>query len=212
MKHQIDTTLSDADAVVRAFADASKNFDKDIFGAYVQAYPALKERLTSYANVWLLSVRASTVEIYSQDIPADALLKAQSRLLAVWENANRSMKITDVAQAAGQLDRFCGEEGLKQLTKLLLRGVEDDEDVLVMEYLDPGLLDVPFRVNCRLAEELNCEPSLVPHVLEHHRMEQRAQMSAQNRPAIGTTRTWEQAIAGLSISSQRKIELLKLDE
>src|ERR1700722_12066234 len=102
MTHQIQLGLRNADAVVQAFADASMTFDAQILNAYVDAYPEHADRLKSYAQVWLMASRASTQEIWSQ-IPNDEMLRAQSRLLMVWEQACEPSETNDVDEAARRL-------------------------------------------------------------------------------------------------------------
>jgi hypothetical protein len=211
MTHQIQLGLRNADAVVQAFADASMTFDAQILNAYLDAYPEHADRLKSYAQVWLISSRASTQEIWSQAIPDEEMLRAQSRLLMVWEQACEPSETDDVAEAARRLDEFAGEEGLRVLTRSLLKSEDESEDILVVEYLDPGLKDEPASIRRRLAESIRCPARLVPNTLARHREQPHTHFSAKDKPECPSLRTWAEAVKELPVSEQRKAELLRDD-
>lgn len=209
MTHQVKTGLHSADAVVQAFADASVEFDTQVFNQYLVAYPEYAERLKSYAQVWLMSSRASPEEIAGQNISVEQMLKAQSRLLLVWEQAHAADESQDEGELAKRLDKFEGDEGLRGLRKALLDSENEAEDTLVMEYLDPGLRNEPRWVRKRLADRLRCTPELVPRVLRVHRTQHQQHYSAKSKPEVVLLRTWAEAVQDLPVSDERKKELLR---
>lgn len=211
MTHQIQLGLRNADAVVQAFADASMTFDAQILNAYLDAYPEHADRLKSYAQVWLMSSRASAQEIWDQEIPDDEMLRAQSRLLMVWELACEPHDTNDVDEAARRLDQFAGDDGLRTLTRSLLGSEDATEDILVMEYLDPGLTEEPASIRRRLAERIRCPMDLVPQALAQHRAQPQTHFSARDKPECPPTRTWAEAVRDLPVSEQRKAELMRDD-
>ena len=211
MTNQVNTGLRSADAVVQAFADASVEFDVQVFKAYLDAYPEYGDQLKSYVQVWLMSSRATAEEIVEQVIPADQMLKAQSRLLMVWERAHEAGETQDEEEVAKRLNEFDGEEGLRALSKALLDSEDEEEDTLVMEYLDPGLREEPRRIRKRLADRLRCPPELVQGVLERHRTQNQPHYSAKGKPEVVRLRKWADAVHDLQVSDERKKELLRDD-
>lgn len=211
MTHQIQQGLRNADAVVQAFADASTTFDAQILNAYLDAYPDYADRLKSYAEVWLMSTRASFQEIFEQEISDDEMLKAQSRLLMIWEKACEPGETDDINEAARRLDEFAGEDGLRNLTRALLESDDETESILVMEYLDPGLTDEPAWIGRRLADQIKCPVALIPQVLAQHREQPHTHFSSKEKPECPPLRTWTEAVGELPVSSHRRMELLRDD-
>jgi hypothetical protein len=211
MTHQIEMGLRNADAVVQAFADASVEFNAQLFNAYLDAYPEHADRLKGYAQVWLMSSRASAQEITDQEIPAEEMLKAQSRLLMIWEQACEPSETVDVEAAARRLDEFAGDEGLRTLTRSLLGSEDEAEDILVMEYLDPGLSEEPAWIRLRVAERIRCPVELVPDALARHRAQPHTHFSAKDKPECPPIRTWADAVKELPVGERRKVELLRDD-
>jgi hypothetical protein len=211
MTHQIEMRLRNADAVVQAFADASVKFDAQVLNAYLDAYPEHADRLKSYAQVWLMSSCASAQEITDQEIPVQEMLRAQSRLLMIWEQACELSETEDVEEAARRLDEFAGDEGLRTLTRSLLGSEDEAEDILVMEYLDPGLREEPASIRLRLAKRIRCPVELVPYALARHRAQPHTHFSATDKPECPPIRTWAEAVKELPVGEQRKMELLRDD-
>ena len=158
-----------------------------------------------------MSSRATAEEIAEQDISIEQMLKAQSRLLTVWEQAHETEETQDEEEVAKRLNEFNGEEGLKALSKALLDSEDEKEDTLVMEYLDPGLREEPKRIRRRLAGRLRCAPDVVPRALERHRAQHQPHFSAKSKPEIIRIRTWADAVKDLRVSNERKKELLRDD-
>jgi hypothetical protein len=158
-----------------------------------------------------MSARASVQEIWAQTVPDDEMLRAQSRLLMVWEQTCETSETDDVDEAARRLDEFAGEEGLRALTQCLLGSEDESEDILVMEYLDPGLKDEPASIRRRLAERIRCPVRIVPNALARHREQPHTHFSAKEKPECLPIRTWAEAVNALLVSEQRKAELLRDD-
>lgn len=214
MTYQINSSLPTVEAVVQAFADESVDFDADIFDAYLKAYPQHGDRLKSYAQVWLMSSRASSSEIADANIPEEKVLTAQSRMLMAWEGASTSSELLGSAEAVKGLSQFDGSEGLKALTKVLLESDDENESPLAMEYLDLGLNLVPRRFNRRVGNRIHCDMENVPQALALYRTQTQAQMhfSAKGKPEIASIRTWADAVNELPVSDERKRELLRDDD
>ena len=213
MTHQIERGLTTADAVVQAFAHASEDFDADILDAYLKEYPHHAERLKSYAQVWLMSRRASPDEIAETTVPADRMLRAQSRMLMAWEQSTAETGTVDFAAAAAVFHQFSGGDGLKSLAQILLDSMDDDESVLAVEYLDIGLKNVPVRREKRVANKVGIPFELLPQAMAKYRSLGQAQTfhSARDKPLIVPLRSWEEAVADLPVSEERKKELLQDD-
>ena len=214
MTHQIDSGLSNADAVVQAFSDASMEFDADILDAYLKTYPDYEERLKSYAQVWLMSVPAAADDIADTAVPADRMLRAQSRMLMAWESGFTAPEAADPAEAAKALGQFAGDQGLKNLTSVLFDSEDEDEGALAMEYLDMGLSKVPRRIDERLAGRIGCSVAYVAQAMATYRSQAQSQThySARDKPEVARRRTWAEAVNDLPVSDERKKELLQDNE
>ena len=213
MTHQITGVLTTADAVVQAFAHASEDFDPEIFDAYLKEYPHHGERLKSYAQVWLMSRRASPDEIAETTVPADRMLRAQSRMLMAWEQSTAETGTGDVAATVAAFQQFSGGDGLKSFAQILLDSKNDDESPLAMEYLDIGLRNVPVRREKRVANKVGISLELLPQAMAGYRSLGQAQTfhSARDKPAIVPLRSWVEAVRDLPVSEARKKELLQDD-
>jgi hypothetical protein len=213
MNHRINRELSDAEAVVQAFANASVNFDQEIFQGYLESFPQHAERLKRYAQVWLMSNRATATEIAEQDIPMDEMLRAQSKLLALLQQNARGEPMADESEVVQRLASLTGPEGLRDLScSLFGDDFEEDEELLAMEYLAPGLRNEPRRIQRRLANRLQCLPEVAMRALKTHQAGHQLHFSAKKKPSIREIRTWQEAVAALEISEERRRQLLLDDD
>jgi hypothetical protein len=216
MTHYINTELRDADAVVRAFSDASVEFDPDILQQYLLAYPQHAERLKRYAQVWLMSNRASTEEINAQDISTEEMLPVQSRLLALWHNVPVPQSTNeDEGEVLKRLAALASGEAVGALTRKLLLSDDEAEEPLVIEYVRRGLTNEPRQVRARLANELKCSPLLAAQILQKYSASSVGNQtfhSSKVKPVLRPPRTWQEAVEELEISEQRKRQLLTDDE
>lgn len=213
MNHRINRELPDAETVVQAFADASVNFDQEIFQGYLESFPQHADRLKRYAQMWLMSNRASASEIAEQDIPMDEMLQAQSKLLTLLHQNTGSEPTADEAVVVQRLASFTGTEGLHDLSRSLFGDdFEGDEELLAMEYLVPGLTNEPRRIQRRLANRLQCPPEVAMRALKTHQASRQLHFSAKKKPSIGKIRTWQEAVLALEISEERRCQLLQDDD
>lgn len=210
MKPQIEKDLQSADAVVQAFSHASTDFDADVFEAYISAYPQYEDRIKKYAEIWLLAKRASQDEIENQDIPVDEALKIQSYLLQVWDSKTaQGVGTAELNEYVERLYAYQGDEDLQKLTTAVFGEGEAGEEILLMEYLQQGLRDVPKWISRRLSEVLGCAESAIAKVLERyvHLHQEEAFYSSKEKPIL-IVRTWQEAVEELTVSDARKSQLL----
>lgn len=209
-KHE-KTTVS-LDDVLHEYSDASENFDADILDEYINRYPEYADRLRNYASVWLMSRCATPEEIASEVVPEQEMLKTQSRLLSRLHSMKESNNRTEeVGVVIERLKNIKGTQEFDRVAQIILGDFEsDDEELLIEEYIDPGLVKEPFWIKERFGEVLECSPELVPIALVEYRSQVSHHYSANGKPAKIKPRNWIDAVESLSISQARKKMLSSL--
>lgn len=209
IKKREETTIS-LDKVLREYSDASENFDANILDEYLIRYPEYADRLRNYASVWLMSRFATPEEIAIEAVPDEEMLPMQSRLLSRLHNMKNSNDQTEDVDTI--IERLKDIKGMQfdYVARIVLGDFEsDEEELLLAEYIDPGLVEEPFWVKEHLGQFLECLTELVPVALVKYRNQVVHHYSANGKPVKNKLRSWVEAVESLSISRERKQMLLR---
>lgn len=209
-KHE-KTTIS-LEQVLREYSDASENFDENILDKYLNLYPEYADRLRNYASVWLMSRFATPEEIAGEAVPDEKMLPMQSRLLSRLHNIKNSNDQTEeVDVIIERLKDIKGTQFDFVAREVLGKFESEEEELLLAEYIDPGLVEEPLWVKERLGHFLECLTELVPLALVKYRSQVLHHYSANGKPVKKNIRSWVEAVESLSISHERKQTLLSSD-
>jgi len=203
-KHE-NTTIS-LDKVLREYSDASENFDANILDEYLSRYPEYADRLRNYASVWLMSSFATQEEIANEVVPDKEMLPMQSRLLSRLHNMkNTNNQTEEVGTIIERLKNIKGKKEFDRVARVVLGDFEsDEEEMLIEEYIDPGLVNEPSWIKKGFAKVLGCSPELFSISLIEYRRQLLHHYSSDGKPAKYKPRSWIDAVESLSISKERK--------
>ncbi|WNO04000.1 hypothetical protein [Rhodoferax mekongensis] len=211
MTYAIKENLKSVDEVLHAFSMASEDFDATLLAEFLNIYPQYKDRLLAYAATWLNCSVASETDIANLEVPPLALLKAQSKLLQIWDKAFSVSQTESLEKAEKTLSGFVGASGLRDFSFGLFKYHDEELEPLAMELLDGGISDIPLRYLNNLGETLGCQPSDVSRVFTkyHSQSAQQTYHSSSAKPKVSAPRTWSDVVNELDISVAKKAELLK---
>ena len=203
-KHE--KTAISLDEVLREYSDATENFDADILDEYLNRYPDYAERLRNYASVWLMSSFATPDEIASEVVPDQEMLVMQSKLLSRLHSLKPSKEQTkDIGKVIERLNSIKGIEEFDRVTRKVLGNLEsEEEELLIEEYLDPGLEKEPSWIKERLSQVLGCLPEVIPVALFQYRLQVSHHYSSTGKPVKKKPRSWVDAVEELTVSNERK--------
>jgi len=177
----------------------------------INAYPEYRQDIVEFAALWASyeNSPSSTEEVQPSSVPNESVSRLQSFVLNRLHELDHEPKRDNAAQLSA------AKEGLNKLAGNALRRAAKaaglyGSSALLQKVLNNGISNVPRAVVAQLAAHLQVSVVTLSIAIRERGLGGARSYKASDKPTVGTSETWENAVKGMPMTDEQKKALLAL--